>query len=217
MSCSLQNDRLVCWVEVAAVGATGVLHLLFKGLGAKGVFIALAMAGWSFYIIYRVRKDPSQWTAWGFRTDNLLPAFVWPTVLFVVAATAMAGFGLMHGRMSWKAHTPVLLVFYPLWGIIQQFLVQALGVTNLMRLFPGLGRIVAVPVGVVLFSVVHYPNEWLMVGTGFLAALFIPCYLQDRNLWPLGLYHGWLGTFFYLWVLGQDPWMTVFGRSGGGV
>ena len=106
----------------------------------------------------------------------------------------------------------LLLVLYPLWGILQQFLVQALGVANLFRLFPQYGWWVAVSAGVILFTLVHYPDWVLMAATGLLACVFIPLYIRDRNLWPLGLYHGWLGTFFYLWVLGRDPWVSVFGK-----
>jgi hypothetical protein len=124
----------------------------------------------------------------------------------------MAWYGLANGRILWQGHILFLLLLYPLWGILQQFLVQALGVANLMTLFPKQGLMVAMPVGIVLFAFIHYPNGLLMLATGLMAGFFIPCYLRDRNLWPLGLYHGWLGTFFYLWVLGKDPWVSVFGK-----
>jgi uncharacterized protein len=200
------------WCEFLAVVATGMLHLVFKELGAKGVFIALASAGWISYIVWQIRRDSSKWEKWGFRTDNLWEAFTWPSVLFVLAGFGMAWYGIMAGRVLWQDHMLVLLVLYPLWGILQQFLVQALGVTNLMKLFPRYGLLMALPVGVVLFALVHFSNWRLMLATGFLACFFIPMYLRDRNLWPLGLYHGWLGTFFYLWVLGRDPWVSVFGK-----
>ncbi len=201
------------WLEVTAVAATGVLHLVFQSLGDKGLFIALACVGWIGYIGWRVWHDSSLWVKWGFHAKNLLSAFVWPTVIFVLGVSLMAGYGLAHGRLIWQGHILLLLLLYPLWGILQQFLVQALGVANLMTLFPKQGAMVALPVGVLLFSLVHYPDGWLlMLATGVMACFFIPCYLRDRNLWPLGLYHGWLGTFFYLWVLGQDPWIDVFGK-----
>jgi len=211
MDWSFQKHRSQ-WGEFGAVAATGLLHLVFKGLGAKGLFIVLASVGWSGYIVWRVRQDPSLWVKWGFQTENLLSAFRWPTVIFVVGVSMMAWYGLANGRVLWQGHMLFLLLLYPLWGILQQFLVQALGVANLMTLFPGQGGMVAMPVGIVLFSLIHFPNGLLMVATGLMAGLFIPCYLRDRNLWPLGLYHGWLGTFLYLWVLGQDPWISVFGK-----
>ncbi len=200
------------WLEFLAVVLTGILHLAFKSLGAKGLFIALASVSWISYIVWRVRQDSDLWIKWGFQTANLSAAFLWPSVIFVVATSAMAWYGLTNGRLLWQGHIFFLLLLYPLWGILQQFLVQALGVANLMTLFPKQGWMVAMPVGVFLFSIIHFPNGLLMLVTGLMAGFFIFCYLRDRNLWPLGLYHGWLGTFFYLWVLGKDPWIEVFGK-----
>ena len=200
------------WLEVLAVMMTGILHLVFKSFGAKGLFIALAGVSWVGYIIWRVRQDSRLWVKWGFQTKNLSAAFFWPTVIFVVGVTLMAWYGLANDRVLWQDHILFLLLLYPLWGILQQFLVQALGVANLMTVFPKPGWMVAMPVGIVLFSLIHFPNGLLMLATGLMAGLFIPCYLRNRNLWPLGLYHGWLGTFFYLWVLGKDPWVSVFGK-----
>jgi hypothetical protein len=211
MNRPLANNVTSC-LEFLAVMATGILHLVFKSLGAKGLFIALASVGWIGYIVWRVRKDSSLWAKWGFQTKNLSSAFLWPTVIFVVGVSLMAWYGLANGRVLWQGHILFLLMLYPLWGMLQQFLVQALGVANLMTLFPNQGWVVARPVGIVLFSLIHFPNGLLMLATGLMASLFIPCYLRDRNLWPLGLYHGWLGTFFYLWVLGKDPWISVFGK-----
>jgi len=63
--------------------------------------------------------------------------------------------------------------------------------------------------GAVLFSLVHIPDWRLMIGTLGMGLLFVPLYLRYGNLWPLGFYHGWLGSIFYLWVLGQDPWKQI--------
>lgn len=206
------QNQFTPWCEVGAVLVTGVLHLVFKALGAQGLFIVLATVCWLSYVMWRVRQDSSRWVKWGFQTTNLSSAFFWPTLLFVVATGAMAWYGVTNERELWQGHMLFLLALYPLWGILQQFLVQALGVANLLRLFPQGGWWVAMPAGVILFSLVHYPDWVLMAATGLLACVFIPLYIRDRNLWPLGLYHGWLGTFFYLWVLGHDPWVTVFGK-----
>ncbi len=198
-------------IELSAVIATGLLHIVFQGLGLKGVFIALASVSWVSYIGWRVRQDPGLWKQWGFRTDNLNASLVWPTVAFVLAMMSMATFAIRSGNELWNGHIIVLLLLYPIWGVLQQFLVQALGVANIQRLFPSVSLSWAVLIGACLFSVVHYPEGWLMLATWVMGLVFIPCYLRHRNLWVLGVYHGWLGTFFYLWVLNQDPWVAAFG------
>lgn len=52
----------------------------------------------------------------------------------------------------------------------------------------------------------HLPSWKLAAGTFGLGLAYTPLYLHHRNLWPLGLYHGWLGVFYYFWVLERNPW-----------
>ncbi len=204
------TDRLPA-IELGAVVATGLLHVVFQGPATKGMFIAFVSVGWVSYVGWQVWHNPSLWREWGFRTDNLNASLVWPTISFVLAVVAMAVVALSQGYDLWSDHMVVLLLLYPLWGVLQQFLVQALGVLNILKLAPQMSQMFVILIGACLFSVVHYPEGWLMLATWVLGCVFIPCYLQNRNLWVLGLYHGWLGTFFYLWVLSHDPWLDVFG------
>ena len=52
MNRSLANNITSC-LEFLAVVATGLLHLVFKSLGAKGLFIALASVSWIGYIVWQ--------------------------------------------------------------------------------------------------------------------------------------------------------------------
>jgi hypothetical protein len=105
-----------------------------------------------------------------------------------------------------------LLLLYPIWGLIQQFLIQALVVGNLSRSSGALASgWVVTAISAVLFGMVHLPEMRLTIATLLLGLAFTPIYLKWRNLWPLGIYHGWLGVFFYFWILRRDPWLEVFG------
>jgi membrane protease YdiL (CAAX protease family) len=95
------------------------------------------------------------------------------------------------------------------WGLVQQFLVQAMVARNLLAWTTR--RSVATLVAAALFAAVHWPDGVLMGATCLLGLAFTPMYLAFRNLWPLGLYHGWLGALTYFWVLGRDPWREAFG------
>ena len=124
----------------------------------------------------------------------------------------MAGIALSHSSLSFHWHMIPLLLFYPVWGLIQQFLVQALVAGNLS----GTSGVVGAPwfVTIVcagLFAVVHLPDLVLAICTFLLGLAFTPIYLKWRNLWPLGIYHGWLGVFVYFWVLNRDPWLEMLG------
>ena len=129
--------------------------------------------------------------------------------VFVLAIIGMALFALNYGRDLWNEHIVIFLLLYPIWGVLQQFLVQALGVANIKKLFPQLELLWVVLLGTCMSSIVHFPQGWLMLATGFMTCVFIPSYLQHQILWVLGLYHGWLGTLFYLWLLNQDPWVAA--------
>jgi membrane protease YdiL (CAAX protease family) len=104
-----------------------------------------------------------------------------------------------------------VLLLYPLWGVIQQFLVVGLVAGNL-RDYEGWRLHPAAVTGstAVLFSAVHWPARLLVAGTFVLAVVYVIVFLRHRNLWVLGLYHGWIGGFFYFFVLGRDPWQEVF-------
>ena len=62
-----------------------------------------------------------------------------------------------------------------------------------------------------LFTLVHFPFL-LLVGATFGLAIVSTClYLRGHNLLVLGIYHGWLGGFFFYTLLNRDPWQEVFG------
>jgi uncharacterized protein len=94
--------------------------------------------------------------------------------------------------------------------VIQQFLIVSLISGNLRDL-----KNMHLPVAIIIiitsiiFSSVHYPSLLLMAATFVLALLYTPAYLRHKNLWALGLYHGWLACFFYFFVLGRDAWLEV--------
>ena len=200
-------------VETASVIVTGILHLIFVGvLNAKAVFIAFALIAWSGYIAMRVRKDRRLLEVWGFRCDNIRITFIISGFATAIGILAMAVIGLTQKSLSFHWHMLPLLLLYPIWGVIQQFLVQALVAGNLSRSSGMIGSASFVTiVSAALFALVHMPDLKLAIGTFCLGLAFTPIYLRWRNLWPLGIYHGWLGVFAYFWVLHRDPWLEVFG------
>ena len=199
-------------LEIAAVLLTGAGKFIFiDGLAAKLPFIVGATLGWGAYVYWRHRRQPGILAYWGFRTDNFRKSFLQllPLVTAAVLLFATVGYATDKWILSW--HLLPVLLLYPLWGVIQQFLVVGLVAGNLhdyegRRLHP------AAVTGstAVLFSAVHWPARLLVAGTFVLALVYVTLYLRRRNLWALGLYHGWLGGFFYFFVLGRDPWREVF-------
>ncbi len=197
--------------EVGAVVLTGAVHLVFEEvLHAKLVFIGIAAAAWLAYIAARMRRDRAALAKWGFTAANLGPAFRATSAFGLAAAAALAVLAAARGTLVFSWPMLVLALLYPLWGWIQQFLVQALVAANLRALRPSWPTPIIAAVAAVLFGVAHWPDPWLMALTAALGLAFTPLYLRQRNLWPLGLWHGWLGVLAYYWVLARDPWREFF-------
>lgn len=193
--------------------ATGGLHLILAdGFRANGIFIALAISGWCIYVALRVRRTRSIWKVWGFKTEGLLPTLVTSTVGAAVAVLGMAAIAARHSALGLHSHMLPLFLLYPVWGLTQQFLVQGMvsrNLSSLNRPFSSPLAITLISAG--LFGMVHLPDRLLMLATFILGIVFTPIYLKWRNLWPLGLYHGWLGVFAYFWLLERDPLIGLFG------
>lgn len=206
--------RVRAALEIAAVVLTGVLHLLpLEELFPHIWFVVGVSAAWLAYFVWRVARSGqvSELRHWGFGRAGLGPAFVATGAFAVAAAGALAWIVAASGRPAiwWHADMLLLLVLYPLWGLVQQFLVQALVAGNLIPATSpraGPGRTVAVCLlCAALFGAVHAPN-WLLCACTFTMGLaFTPIFLRWRNLWPPALFHGWLGVPAYFWLLGANP------------
>jgi hypothetical protein len=200
------------WVALAGAAATVAAHLILQAAGPNPFFIGGACLFWTAFIIVRARHDRGCFRRWGFRADNLLAASVVPALLLILVAAGFAVYAHWHGTLRFPPHALLLLLIYPLWGLVQQFLALGVVVSNLERL-PVLGgrKALLVLAGAALFGLIHAPDRLVMAGTFLLELLLVPLYLRHRNLWPLGVLHGWLGALFYLWALGRDLWVENFG------
>ena len=196
--------------EIGAVLFTGAAHLVCENMfHLKGPFIAAALLGWTAYLLAAVRRDRAILRRWGLRLDDLGRAWRGPALVFALGAAALAAIGLARGTFTLPAHLAVILLLYPVWGIAQQFMLQAMVARNLATLLPS--RLAVTLAAALLFAAVHLPDLWLCGATFLLALLFVPLYLHRRSLLPLGVAHGWLGALAYYWVLGRDPFLELFG------
>ena len=209
---SIPDKRKI--LEITAVILTAAGKFIFMDwLNWRFPFVVIAILTWIFYIIYRSRKQPAIVRYWGFRTDNFkkVAKMILPFGLFAVIA--FAGIGLYQGTINITWHIIPILILYPIWGIIQQFLLIALTAGNLHDLKSyKLNKQLIILIAAVLFALVHYPYAWLIIGTFILALLYGFIYLKERNIYVLGIFHGWLGGLFYYTVVDRDPFVEMFGK-----
>lgn len=207
-----QSNALIKF-ELSAVLVTAVAKFLFMDfLNWRLLFTLTAIAFWVAYVIWRYKKDASVLSFWGFQKNHFGSVFklLAPFGIFSIIAFLLIGYNQGTINVTW--HIIPIFLLYPIWGVIQQFLVVGIVAGNL-NIYPGIhiNKWVIILITSTLFAAVHYPYWWLVVGTFILALLYSYIYLQKKNLFALGLYHGWLGAIFFYTVVGRDPWVEVFG------
>jgi len=199
--------------EIAAVLITALGKFVFMDYLKWWLpFILTAIVFWTAYLIYRRKRNPDVIRHWGFRTGNFLSVVrtILPFGIFALVVFVCIGFYQDTINITW--HIIPILILYPLWGIIQQFLLIALTAGNLSDLKqPTVPKAVIIIVPALLFGLIHYPYTWLMIGSFALALFYAFIYLKQRNIYALGIFHGWLGAFFFYTVVNRDPFVEAFG------
>ncbi len=201
-------------LEIIAVFITAIGKFVFMDyLQWRFLFVVTASLFWLIYIIYKWRTSPRIFKHWGFRTDNFKKVLKMVLPFGLAGVMAMIIIGLIQGTINLSWHIIPILITYPIWGSIQQFLLIALVAGNLNDLKkPKISKVFIILIPSVLFSAVHYPVWWLIAGTFLLALFYTFIYLRERNICVLGLFHGWLAGIFYYTVVGVDPFMNTFGK-----
>ncbi len=195
--------------ELIAVLLTAAGKFLFMDwLNWRLLYISLACLGWLAYIIYRYQKDPKVLKDWGLSRQGFSHSFkqLFPLATFIVLVFIGLGTYLGTNILSW--HIIPVLLLYPIWGIIQQFLTIGLVAKNLDA--TTLPRSLVVFLTAALFGLIHYPFGLLILGTFLMALVYTILYLRGTNLLVLGILHGWLGAFFFYTILARDSWQEVF-------
>ena len=195
-----------------AVVITGSMkYILMDWLELRAFYIGAACMFWIIFISKRYHEDFAVLKRWGFRKEHFKRTFLFllPFALTVIAGIVWYGIAFNATFLNW--HVIPVLVLYPLWGIIQQFMMVALIAGNL-RTLSGLhfkdSQVIVLTS--LLFALVHYPSWPLMIFAFFMELGFISVYFKWRNLWPLGLYHGWVGSLLLFFVMGRDLWNELW-------
>jgi len=200
--------------EISAVIFTAAGKFVFMDwLDLRTAFIIVAIIFWSGYIIYRNKKKPGIKKYWGFRTDNFSETVKLILPFAIVSIVTLVCIGLFQKTLNLTWHIIPLLLLYPIWGVIQQFLLIALTTGNLRDLKNShISKALIIILPAFLFGIIHYPFVWLIVGSFALGAFYGWIYQKQKNLYVLGIFHGWLGAFFFYTVMNRDPFMEVFGK-----
>ena len=199
-------------LELGAVLLTALgKFVVMDWLNWRFIYVALAVIFWSVYVLKTYKKNPQALIRWGFTTHNFKTVAHKVLPFGIVAVGLFLILGTLRGTITLTWHIVPILITYPIWGVIQQYLVIALVGGNLQAgVTTSWQKWGAILITALLFSGVHYPNLWLMAGTFILGIFYGVLYLKHRNLYVFGLFHGWLGALFYYTVVGSDPFADIF-------
>jgi membrane protease YdiL (CAAX protease family) len=201
-------------LEITFVFLTGAGKFIFMDwLQWRLPFILVAILTWSIYVIIRQKEIPGIFRYWGFRFDNFGQVLKMVLPFGLVSVVTFFLIGLYLGTLNLTWHILPILLLYPIWGTIQQFLVISIVAGNLKDLSQKkFSNLFIIMVTALLFGLLHYPSWWLISGTFVLAIFYGYIYLKARNVFVMGIFHGWLGALCFYTVIGRDPFAEVFGK-----
>lgn len=200
--------------EIAAVAVTGLLKfLLMDWLELRFLYIAIAVLFWIFYGIISYRRNPERIKHLGLNTSNFFKTAKWLFPVVVALSIAFLFYGNWKGTNVLNMSIIPILLIYPIWGIVQQFIIVALIAGNLKSILgPYFSKTLIVIITSVVFGVVHFPHNDLVIATTFMALVYTSLYLKGYNILVMGILHGWIGAVFFYTVMGRDAWAEVFGK-----
>jgi uncharacterized protein len=194
-------------IELIALCITAISKfVLMDRLEMRAFYISGTCIFWLSYILFRYHSDKSILKFWGFKKENFSQSLIILLPLLFLSVMTCLVYGYYTDNLVFNWHILLLLFLYPLWGVFQQFFMLALVAQNLM----GLNKLVIMLITSSLFSIIHYPSLFLMIFTFFLEIVFIRLYLKWKNLWAVGIVHGWIASFLLFYILGRDLWLELF-------
>ena len=199
-------------LEIIAIGLTAVLKfLLMDWLQLRGVYVAGISLFWIGYVIYRVKTTPHILHIWGFKTSGFRQSFFVLLPITLLSMVICIFYAAILNTLSFSWHVIPVFFLYPIWGVIQQFVMLGIILQTLDTLFnTTIHRYVLVALVAALFSLIHSPSPFLMISTFCLEILLVTVYSKWKNLWAIGIAHGWIGTFLLFYVLERDLWLELF-------
>lgn len=182
--------RGVAWPWIRLVIAYGLLEWALWSAN-RGVQEIASLAFITWVVVTTVAQRP-RLRDLGLGVAGLRRAAVAiPIALIAAGCILFASWMLGALRPLYGSRPLAHALGYTLWAMIQQFILNSYFFLTLEELLPSSRD--AVVGAVLLFTLAHFPNPVLLVGTLLLSALFVTLFRRYRNVYPLGIAHAILG------------------------
>ncbi len=199
-------------LEILLVVLTGLLKfVLMDWLNLRIFYITAAILFWVGYVYFKRKKYSDIMSEWGFHRACLIKSMLVILTFELVTLVGILVYGYLNHAEFLNWHVIPVLALYPLWGLIQQFMMVGLVAGNLKKLKDmRTTNFQIVLLTSFVFAMVHYPSLPLMGYAFVMEIIFVRVYLKWPNLWTLGLYHGIISALFIFFVLGRDLWTELW-------
>jgi hypothetical protein len=198
--------------ELTAIAITALLKfIIMDRLGMRAFYITGTCLFWIWYVYYRYSNDHNVLRYWGFRKDNFVRSWTILLPFAIVSAILVFIYAGNNQVELMNPHIIPIFILYPLWGMVQQFIFLVIIALNMrqFRIFSKNRNRLYLVVSL-LFSIIHFPYVPLMVYTFFMEIVFLIAYRKWRNMWAIGMAHGWSATLLLYYVLQRDLWQELF-------
>ena len=199
------------WYELICAVLAGLIFIALHYVPGKiknPLYILFVFISFGTWIYIKCRRYGYKLILndWGLTipTTTFKITFFWCTIIGVIGVIGCVIYmAIFKTGLDFDYDLIIMFVLYPIWGVIQQFLIQAMIAINLTK--AKFNYYLAIFLTAISFTLVHFPHIMLMIPTFLLGAGFTPIFLKYKCLYPLGIYHGWCGAVLYWLVLDEDP------------
>ena len=197
--------------EILAVFITAALKfILMDWLNWRAFYLTGICLFWLGYIFFQVKTDRESVKFWGFKKEHFRQTMLCLAPLIFIVIIVSPLFSSFNKSLFFSWQFILVLFLYSLWGIIQQFIMLGIISNSMVSIAEvKINKYLLIVLISILFSLIHYPDFFLMIFTFSLELIFITVYLKWRNLWAIGIAHGWIASFILYFVLGRDLWAEL--------
>lgn len=189
------SDRALAAWEIASLVSSALIAewILSAAAGRTRLIVAIPL-GFAFVLViasHFLRRESLR--DLGFRFDNFLRAAKLLALPMIVVAALCVGLGLIFGTrpdlLRWHPERPIVwqLALGFAWGFVQQYVLQSF--INRRSQIVWQKGFRSVVLTAFVFSLLHFPNPWLMLVTFIGGLVWAFVYQRAPNLFALAISH----------------------------